>query len=449
MTLAANYQRIRPQHTRVAEDWDSSARVPELELQARFFAGDFGRHFKTVDGEAVEIVQLGVWNREAGPDFALAAVSFNGGDTHHGCIEFDIDVRDWERHKHAVNPEYDSVILHVFTRAGLSRFYTRTSNNRNVPQVQVDLSALGAERLTIVPLAKPGRCMAPLKDLRPEEVNSVLNAAAEFRLQNKAAGLQRISAVHGIDEALYQALATTLGYKSNKLPFVLLAQRLPLKFLRDNLDDVDALLFGVSNFLNRDLSELASETRSYLRSMWEKWWCRRSEFDRLILPSSLWKASGQRPANHPQRRVAALVQIVRQWPKIRALTKKTEPEKILNFFQTLEDDYWSHHYTLNSKPVTKPLALVGRSRAMEMLANVFFPWALLRQSPKLEEYTELPGVLTNRAVDTAATRLFGHPLQRLSLAHQQALLQIYEDFCMHDDSDCSQCLFPQQLAQWR
>ena len=41
----------------------------ELELQARWFAGDFGRSFTGTAGQEIEIVQFGIWNREAGPDF--------------------------------------------------------------------------------------------------------------------------------------------------------------------------------------------------------------------------------------------------------------------------------------------------------------------------------------------------------------------------------------------
>ncbi len=54
-------------------------RMKELELQAHWFAGDFGRDFQTTAGDAVRIVQFGVWNREAGPAFAEAAISINGG----------------------------------------------------------------------------------------------------------------------------------------------------------------------------------------------------------------------------------------------------------------------------------------------------------------------------------------------------------------------------------
>ncbi|MCB1062361.1 MAG: hypothetical protein KDN20_05485, partial [Verrucomicrobiae bacterium] len=42
---------------------DPSAPVPELEVQARWFAGEFGRQFVSPDGESVEIVQFGHWNR--------------------------------------------------------------------------------------------------------------------------------------------------------------------------------------------------------------------------------------------------------------------------------------------------------------------------------------------------------------------------------------------------
>ena len=47
---------------------------PELELQALWFAGAFGREFETSDGRTVTIRQFGEWNRSAGPDFLHAAI---------------------------------------------------------------------------------------------------------------------------------------------------------------------------------------------------------------------------------------------------------------------------------------------------------------------------------------------------------------------------------------
>lgn len=422
----------------------------ELELQAHWFAGDFGREFATTAGDRVRVVQFGVWNREAGPDFAEAAIALNDGAPLRGCIEFDPDVRDWERHGHAANPAYEDVVLHVFTRRGDDEFFTRTARHRNVPQVLLDLAALDGTPANPQPAAREGRCSGPLRELPEEKVREVLLGATRFRLRRKSAALVRLAELHGADEALYQALAATLGYKSNKLPFTLLAQRLPLKLLRKR--DAAALLFGVSGFLPADVGRFDPVTRSYVRGLWDRWWPRRAEFERLAIGAGQWKLGGQRPANHPQRRIAALAQLVARWPRVRALAKQYEPRAIHEFFATLHDEYWDHHYTVTSKTAARPMALIGDSRVVEMLANVFFPLALTRDETRWIGFSNLAAPLTNRRVEVAALRLFGaSDLARTLLrnvAMQQGLLQIYEDFCQRDASDCERCLFPRQLAKW-
>jgi hypothetical protein len=119
----------------------------------------------------------------------------------------------------------------------------------------------------------------------------------------------------------------------------------------------------------------------------------------------------------------------------------------------------------------EPMALVGESRVADILANVIFPfWRAedVRHGDSVQrrigpstplgtsvwpEYAKLPARLTNRRLETAATRLFGDGPRRReftkTIAHQQALLQIYEDFCLQDNSDCANCPFPEQVAKWR
>jgi len=425
--------------------------MKELELQAHWFAGDFGRDFKTTTGDSARIVQFGVWNREAGPDFADAAISLNGGDALRGCIEIDPANRDWERHGHAQNPAYENVVLHVFTQAGPGEFFTRTANHRNVPQVLLNLDTVQGSQSGYLPEAKPGRCLAPLRDLPEEKAKEVLLGAAQFRLRRKSAALARLAECHGTDEALFQALAATLGYKSNKLPFTLLAQRLPLQMLRRS--EADALLFGVSGFLpSGALSDFDLPTRAYLRDLWERWWPRRAEFERCRVDAELWKLSGQRPANHPQRRLAALAQIVQHWPKVRALSDASEPSAIHEFFGKLSDPYWDFHWTVTSKASSRRMALVGESRVIEMLANVFFPLAVTENESRWIGYKNLRAPLANQRVEIAAQRLFGAsprgPEFLKYAALQQGLLQIYEDFCLRDASDCLGCLFPEQVGKW-
>ena len=426
----------------------------ELELQARWFAGDFGRRFHSVAGDDVEIVQFGTWNRAAGPDFSDAVIRLNAGDPIRGTIEFDLADRNWETHGHATNPAFDDAILHVFVHQNTRAFFTRTKSNRNVPQVRVDPNTLPDSFSANVPLARPGRCQAPLRDLSEERLCCILAAASQFRLQRKAARIRSIVENHGRDEALFQEIAAALGYKENKLAFTLLAQRLPLGFLRQRNDDAEATLFGVARFLGApDLAIYPEETRGYVRKLWDRWWPHRDGMERLVLPAKLWRLSGTRPLNHPQRRLGALAALIAAWPLfIRSLTKKNV-KTAEGFFLGLRHPFWNSHYTLASAPAPREMALVGESRIAEILANVLLPFFLAEGAEVWAAYEKLPARLSNRRLETGAARLFGGDPRRphftKTIAQQQGLLQIYEDFCLQDNSDCAQCPFPEQMRKWK
>ena len=426
----------------------------ELELQARWFAGDFGREFRSTNGDDIEVVQFGTWNREAGPDFSDVAIRINNGEPLRGSVEFDLTDRNWELHKHAINPAFNETILHVFLYRGPKEFFTRTSSNRNVTQVRVDLADLPHKFSANVPLARPGRCQAPLKDLAEETVCSVLDSAAQFRLQRKAARLHQMAECHGRDAALFQEIAAALGYRENKLPFTLLAQRVPLTLLRQHPEEIEALLFGIAGFLESpDLALYAADSRNYIRALWDCWWQHRDKMQRLVLPKKIWRLSGARPLNHPQRRVAALAQIAGKWTTFLESLGKAAPSNTADFFRRLDHPFWNFHYTLTSEKAPKPMALVGDSRIADILANVAFPFLLSQGKDVWSAFSKLPAELSNRRLETGATRLFGDDPRRSlflkSVAHQQGLLQIYEDFCLQDNSDCAQCPFPEQMQKWR
>ena len=461
-TLAERYAEIRETRRVHERALFVSPRIPsELELQARWFAGDFGKEFVSTNGDKIEIIQFGVWNREAGPDFRDAAIRINACEPINGCIEIDLLDRSWETHGHAINPAFEATVLHVFAQRSNHAFFTRTHLNRDVPQVCIDPATLPEAFNATVPLARPGRCQAPLKNLPEERVCSVLDAAAQFRLRQKANRIRNKVEAHGRDETLFQEIATALGYKENKLPFTLLTQRFPLRLLRESAEDCEALLFGAAGFLETpDLDIYDKSARAYVRQLWDRWWPHRDDLQRLVLPAKAWHISGTRPVNHPQRRLAALAVLAREWPRLQRASGKSSIAAANDFFQTLAHPFWNFHYTLSSKASPKEMALIGDSRVADILANVLFPfWAAHDRKDQSSsntrlwsEYGRLPAQLSNRRLETAATRLFGNDPRRKqflrTVAHQQALLQIYEDFCMQDNSDCAQCPFPEQMDKW-
>lgn len=427
-------------------------RAPEIEWQSRWFAGEFGRQFTTTEGHPVEIVQFGTWNHAAGPDFTEVAVRV-GGRLLAGALELDWDARDWERHGHALNVAYDDVVLHVFFAAPEEEvFHTRTSQHRLVPQVRLDAATVAPEPPSVSAEAKCGRCSFPLAALPAQRVLSLLEAAARFRLERKAQRLTRLIEARGVEEALFQELAACLGYRRNQQALMLLAQRLPLRLLRTHPAGVETLLFGAAGFLEVNVFEQAPPpTREYLRSLWETWWRWRPEFSAIPVPP--WNFAGSRPHNHPQRRVAALAMLVAQWKPVRAAFEQS-PTELTHTLRGLSHPFWDEHYTLLSPPAARPHALIGGSRVGEILANLAFPYWSLRPSSESwwKDYTALPAGQENEKTRRAALRLLGQREDAATFLkkryQQQALIQLYDDFCLQDHSDCAQCRFPELLSHW-
>jgi len=252
---------------------------------------------------------------------------------------------------------------------------------------------------------------------------------------------------------LYQEIAAALGYKENKLAFTLLAQRLPLGNLQSHPIDTEALLFGLGGFLDSpDLGAYKGTVRDYLRRLWDLWWPHRDGMQRIILPQKTWHLTGTRPANHPQRRLAALALIAQHWPAFARSINKVAGDTVRHYFGGLTHPFWDNHYTLVAEPMPKRIALVGESRISEILANVLFPFWTCLGVDVWPEYSKLPATLSNRRLETGATRLFGDDARRedflRTVANQQGLLQIYEDFCLQDNSDCANCPFPEQMQKW-
>jgi hypothetical protein len=418
----------------------------ELELQARWFSGEFGRQFTGTGGEKVQIVQFGIWNRVAGPDFVAAAVSIDGKEPVQGAIEIDIDVRDWERHGHSTNPEFENVQLHIFVRNAPQRFFSRTRSHRNITQVHLKVpqygGGLGAEGL-----AMPGRCSRALQGLSAEDLREVLRQAGRYRFEKKAAAIARTAEIHGNAEALFQAVAAGMGYPGNQLPFRLIAQRLPLRRIQRDPESIEALLFGVAGLLpGPDLSNLGTEARLHARALWEKWWRHWGSHQTLGLPRAVWRMGGQRPANHPQRRLGAMAVLVRHWRAVSRLADGRDWKRLRALLGRMSHPYWNRYYTFQGEASGRTLSLLGSERVGELLVNAFLPaagdWDTLLRMRAPER---------NRRSRIAASRLLAQRPDVHTLlgnaVHQQGMLQLYEDFCSRDASDCQSCPFPELVSE--
>jgi hypothetical protein len=438
-TLRSEYDKIGESTNDLGHAWS------ELEYQALWYSGVFGSTFRSTNGSSIEILQFGFWNKEAGPDFVHALIRVNGTQTLAGDIEIDLSAADWERHLHGENPNFRNVILHVFLkRSGVSCF-TRTIEHREVLQVALTKECHSAIVQTGINLAKPGACCGPLARFSDQKIDQLLETAARMRLEQKTQLLRRAVHIHGIDEALFQALANALGYKWNKVPFLILAQRATLQRLRRDPEAAEAVLFGLAGFLeSADPSKNLLPPNHYAACLWTHWWKVRSELHSLVLASEHWKLGGSRPANHPHRRLGAFAVLASRWSEFRK--QSHDLKNVCHWFEDLTHPFWDFHYTLHSSASPTPIALLGKARVKDILANVLFPLVAFAGAPDWEWYKQVRAELGNKHLELAGLRLFGDREHARThtcfLFQQQGLLQIFEDFCLANRNDCRDCRFP-------
>ena len=86
----------------------------------------------TNDGRRVRVIDPGLLNTDAGPDFFNAKVEIDG-HLWVGNVEIHVRATDWKRHHHNEDPAYDNVILHVVEKddAPVTRI-----NGEVIPQVE-------------------------------------------------------------------------------------------------------------------------------------------------------------------------------------------------------------------------------------------------------------------------------------------------------------------------
>jgi len=427
----------------------------ELAWQSRWFAGDFGRDFLTVSGEQVRIVDFGWWNHGAGPDFRDCFVEIAGA-VRRGSIELDPSLRDWETHGHASNPAYNETILHLFlTKSSGGTFFTRTAEHREVPQVHLDVSRCEPGTDERSAAARPGRCVRSLAAQSEARVLEIMEEAARYRLERKGRRWRRVAEIHGLDQAIFHGISEALGYSRNKLPMSVLAQRLPLGFLQRRPDDAEALLYGVAGFLDgREPAHGDPDTKAWLRGLWEKWWKYRAGFTAGPATRQIrWTLSGTRPVNHPQRRIAALWQIVLHWKAVRRLLEPAafHEKAWRSLLEALTHPYWSTHFTLVARPAPAPLALLGAQRVRDVMANLVYPLLVPQREALWQNYARLPAPVTTGRTNVAGLRLFGSAERAAKFSSRlwqhQALLQIYEDFCLAESGGCEGCPFPEQVSK--
>ena len=389
-------------------------------------------------------------------------------------MEIDVAAAGWRNHGHLGNPEFSGVILRVIWEGELRRKEedwppVMTLKDRlDSPLGPLSLE-LGNTPLGDLPGHLTGVCAAPLSAVSPELLQELLLPAAQNRLSQKAARITARARQSGWEQSLWEALFRALGYKRNEWPMHCVAEALP-RLLQpgDDVIRLQSRLLGVAGLLPSEPPKRSRRAREYWHQLWDHWWREREALRPLLLPSRAWRQNAQRPANHPQRRLAlaahwlmrpeffvSLENWFRQdYPKSQldtSLVRVLCPEK---------DRFWSRHWSLGSRCQEAAAPLLGVPRATDLAMNAILPWFWARASTSANHqsarvraeyrYYQWPTGQDNAVLRLARKRLLGNRPRREfgSEALNQGLLQIVRDFCSLSNAACEDCPFPQMLRRF-
>ena len=403
---------------------------------------------RTAAGHAVKVIHPGIWNVEPGPDFHDAVLVIDGV-TYRGSVEIHLRPGNWNDHGHQHDPAYDATILHVVWHdsqsrsefpAGVPLCLLRTQLSRPLDGIidQVDLAAYPYARKV-----GPDELAAHFAYQSDAYLTDLFQSAGIARILQKARALTESIEAHGLEEAAYRALADGMGYKSNRDPFGKLAELLPAAEMADFADSASlAMLFGTAGLLpDPSQDDVADELQPWVKAMWQTWWTQRREFVPLQ-----WSRAG-RPLNTPERRLLALHGIMdrHRWQMGSQIIGTFQAhdnardclKALLALFEQPAAEPLDRFHRFSSF-LDKPAALLGRSRAQDLVANIaiplFFAYCFFRNTPVDCEkgkrvFLAMPKLQDNRSLKEAAHLFFVPPSRVKDVVRnacaQQGLLNLF------------------------
>ena len=303
------------------------------------------QELRTTDGQRVEVIDTGLPNADAGPDFFNAKLKLDGV-LWVGNVEIHDQASQWMKHGHQTDEAYDNVILHVVSQADCT---VCRRDGSPIPQLVLtcpDDVARRYDELRRADVYPP--CYTILSSLPRLTVHSWLSALQVERFERKARDIRaRLDACQNHwEDVFFITLARNYGFGLNSDAFEAWAKRLPFRAVdkhRDDLFQVEAFFFGQAGLLDE---EPADADDYYLRLQKEFRYLQRKFELPPSLPAGQWRFLRLRPGNFPHVRLAQLACLYHTHRSLFSQVMEAEtPEAAKKLLSTATSAYWEQHFT--------------------------------------------------------------------------------------------------------
>jgi hypothetical protein len=403
-------------------------------------------NLRTGEGEDIEVISAGVRNRDSGPDFYNAKIRI--GDTvWAGTVEIHTKSSEWNAHGHQNDDAYNNVILHVVEK---NDAVIRRKSGEIIPCVEITCPESFKKRyLELSESTQHIPCANYISDVDPFKIRFWLNRIATERLERKTADVSALMSetTNDLEEVFHCVLFRYFGFKTNALPFEMLARSLPTKLLRKynhSLSSVEALLFGQAGFLDVDAED------EYSFRLQTEYQFLRSKHNLAGMDKSLWKYAKLRPTNFPTIRIAQIASILSKYQSLWDIIVKLEDIKaIREIFDATASEYWDDHYVFGKISTKTSPKRLGEAAVDNLIINVLAPmvfsYSIYRGEDALKERAIHFLESLNAESNSVVNEWIKYGIKPANALQSQALLHLQTEYC--DSKRCLKCAIGKEVIQ--
>lgn len=394
---------------------------------------DFQKKIETSEGDEIEVLDPGSRDENlGGPDFKNARLRI-GNLTFVGDVEIDINYKDWKKHAHNINSDFNKVILHITLFNKYKQPYVYSKDGRKIPSVSLyesvdknlikrfdkiqqeqnrsknELKCTFSQKKVELDIKKKfiadlgmnrfhKKCnkvyfrLKELTFLKQKEINEpVIKYELTPEFNNKEFYSDEFKDKNLWMQLLYEFIFEALGYSQNKEPMLKLAQNTKIEFInelcaKENfLINAESILFNIAGLVP-DVSKLPDQEKSeYSVKIYNIWKEKIKKYDGHTLSETDWNFYKIRPQNFPTIRIAGGVRFLNMLLHENLLNRVVKKiieiknldvlaKSLRSLFVIKSDGFWMKHYVFDQTSKNEIRYFVGASRADEIIVNVLLPF---------------------------------------------------------------------------
>ena len=391
----------------------------------------------TTEGRPVQVIDPGMQNTDAGPDFFNAKIKIDG-TLWVGSVEIHDKSSDWLLHHHDTDKAYDCVILHII---GFNDFQPVRTNGNPIPQMLLTVPEnilRSIDWLLYREAALP--CLDHITGIAPLHIACWMEALLSERLERKTHDIFLLLDAYQTDwnEVFYITLTRNFGFGVNNDAFERLAKSLPLRCIqkqRSSHSQIEAMLFGQAGMLKEENDD------HYYRLLQREYDFLRHKFSLSPMEDFVFKNLRTRPVNFPYLKVAQLAALWVQYDTLfSAILEARSTGEIKKYFRIPPSGYWETHYHFRYASPRKEKT-IGENALNILLINtvvpMLFAYGLHNKRPEYcERATRLLESIPPEK-NTIVTTFYNAGITVRHAGDSQALIQLKREYC--EKKKCLYC----------